>query len=522
MLFLWACLLVIGIPGQIHSKIDTSFSRVSREKNGDTVGDIFVNLPAQSYYKIQFRFRGTEDDKNTPSTNEINYYNSGEQVASETTRGARFQERPNPNKIRLQELKLEEEAVEEVNSVEDIEIELSDKISSSEERRYSYKVLAEKLATESEESLTQTYPLLTTPEPDQVKEVVYAAASTTTSAPAYAARSSTAASTAARRTATTSAPAYSTPAPVVYEENGPVDTSNQYQVFSYRPQNSRYNEVQQSPPKILRFTYRKLDRNGKEIKDTNKNIVKPEASFDQVSSLTFDDEEPSFTHPSEDSFARLSQDSFARPSQDTFVRPSQESFARLSQNNVETSGPQKPIRKYTFRVIDPADRNKENYNPLAGKIKTLPLNAPIPVTPAPHQVSPRYPTVVPAYSTLSPQYYNPSAAPSIFYYPSTTPSPPYSPSSTPAPPPPPPSQQQSFEEEENVVVIPRGPKSANEPVFFIDLTNDDTETENNQDVKRLKRRQRPLKRRFRAGVRRPRSGIFGARSWSTFNKNFVL
>ena len=42
---------------------------------------------------------------------------------------------------------------------------------------------------------------------------MYAAASTTTSAPAYAARSSTAASTAARRTATTSASAYSTPAP---------------------------------------------------------------------------------------------------------------------------------------------------------------------------------------------------------------------------------------------------------------------------------------------------------------------
>ena len=66
------------------------------------------------------------------------------------------------------------------------------------------------------------------------------------------------------------------------------------------------------------------------------NIIKPETSFDQVSSLTFDNEEPSFTRPSEDSFARLSQD--------TFVRPSQESFARLSQNNVETSSPQKTVR----------------------------------------------------------------------------------------------------------------------------------------------------------------------------------
>jgi len=70
-------LVVLGCglsqAAQYSNKVDKSYSRISTEDNGDTVGKIFVDLPAESYYRLQFRFRATPDSYRPPSTNLVNY-----------------------------------------------------------------------------------------------------------------------------------------------------------------------------------------------------------------------------------------------------------------------------------------------------------------------------------------------------------------------------------------------------------------------------------------------------------------
>jgi len=69
---LFCFLFFVLFLGSGLAKEDKSYSKIVTKPNGETEGDIFVDLPAQSYYKIKFTVRAPKHLEPEPSYRRIN------------------------------------------------------------------------------------------------------------------------------------------------------------------------------------------------------------------------------------------------------------------------------------------------------------------------------------------------------------------------------------------------------------------------------------------------------------------